>query len=72
VLNSGRCSNSIGYRCKRKSPAKRDPNTACSHENRIHAGDKLMIVDSLPSVDLKTRRISSGHALIEKRIPGAC
>jgi hypothetical protein len=37
----------------------------------VHAGYKLMIVEALPTVDLKTLRISPGHALIEKRILGA-
>src|SRR5580692_1468335 len=53
---------------KRLSPTPA-PKPAVRKENSVHAGDELIIVDSLPTVDLKTLRISPGHALIEKRIP---
>src|SRR5579859_6632437 len=54
-----------------KRSTKRAFKPASSKENSVHAADKLMIVDSLPTVDLKTLRISPAHVLIEKRIPGA-
>jgi hypothetical protein len=53
-------------RIRKRSSSTPALNLAAHTEYSIHAGDKLIIVDSLSTVDLKTLQISSAHVLIGK------